>query len=80
MNIRKARAAVCARRLEHVPVMSKPLPRSWPGLSRPSTSFSLNASKKDVDARDTRRHDAEQIVASPFLCLLTRFRCQLNYD
>jgi len=31
---------------------------SWPGLSRPSTSFELKARKKDVDARDKRGHDA----------------------
>src|SRR6266446_8746501 len=30
---------------------------SWPGLSRPSTPFSLKACKKDVDARDKRGHD-----------------------
>jgi hypothetical protein len=28
------------------------------GTSRPSTSFSLKARKKDVDARDKRGHDA----------------------
>jgi hypothetical protein len=31
---------------------------SWPGLSRPSTSFYSRACKKDVDARDKRGHDA----------------------
>jgi hypothetical protein len=30
---------------------------SWPGLSRPSTSCSLNGRKQDVDARDKRGHD-----------------------
>ena len=28
---------------------------SWPGLSRPSTSFALKARKKDVHARDNAR-------------------------
>ena len=30
---------------------------SWPGLSRPSTSYLLSYRKKDVDARDKRGHD-----------------------
>src|SRR5258707_15427059 len=33
-------------------------PESWPGLSRPSTSCSLELRKKGVDARDKRGHDA----------------------
>ena len=33
----------------------------WPGLFRPSTSFSLNARKKDVDARDKRGHDCAEV-------------------
>src|SRR5258708_3180338 len=34
-----------------------PSTSSWPGLSRPSTSFSRKACKKGVDARDKRGHD-----------------------
>jgi hypothetical protein len=37
---------------------------SWPGLSRPSTSFWLKARKKDVDARDKRGHDAGEVIPS----------------
>jgi sulfonate transport system substrate-binding protein len=33
-------------------------------LSRPSTSFSLQAGKKDVDARDKRGHDAGEAIPS----------------
>src|SRR5262249_30428065 len=32
---------------------------SWPGLSRPSTSFLIGMTKEDVDARDKRGHDGE---------------------
>ena len=34
-----------------------PSTSSWPGLSRPSTSFSRKACKKGVDAGDKRGHD-----------------------
>src|SRR5215471_20611278 len=43
---------------------------SWPGLSRPSTSFLLMARKKDVDARDNPRiksgdgHDGGEAIRS----------------
>src|SRR6266852_5445549 len=37
---------------------------SWPGLSRPSTTCSLKLSKKDVDARDKRGHDAGGVTRS----------------
>jgi hypothetical protein len=37
---------------------------SWPGLSRPSTSFFLVCSKKDVDARDKRVHDGGEAMRS----------------
>ena len=37
---------------------------SWPGLSRPSTPYSLRRSKKDVDARDKRGHDGEKAIPS----------------
>src|SRR5258708_33817930 len=39
-------------------------PASWPGLSRPSTSFWLRARKKDVDARDERGHDEGEAIRS----------------
>jgi len=34
------------------------------GLSRPSTSCSLKARKKDVDARDKRGHDDGEALSS----------------
>jgi hypothetical protein len=41
------------------------LPESWPGLSRPSTPFSLaSKEKKDVDARDKRGHDGGKVIRS----------------
>ena len=42
---------------------------SWPGLSRPSTTFSLSK-KQDVDARDEPGHDEEKAVAADRLWLL----------
>jgi hypothetical protein len=33
---------------------------SWPGLSRPSTSYF--AAQKDVDARDKREHDVKTLA------------------
>src|SRR5215831_21402530 len=35
-----------------VPIILSQLLESWPGSSRPSTSFQLTARKKDVDARE----------------------------
>jgi hypothetical protein len=35
---------------------------SWPGLSRPSTTFLLNGQDQVVDARDKRGHDAVAIM------------------
>src|SRR5262249_13750818 len=49
----------------HISVISKPFAESWPGLSRPSTSLSLKARRKEVDARDKRGHDAELPSAGP---------------
>jgi hypothetical protein len=46
---------------ERASVMSNHSRESWPGLSRPSTSCSLNARKKDVDARDKRGHDGGKV-------------------
>src|SRR5258708_6564188 len=52
------------------PVMLTLLSESWPGLSRPSTSFWLKARKKDVDARDNPRiksgdgHDGGEVIRS----------------
>src|SRR6185437_13134820 len=45
------------------PVMppARSFPSSWPGLSRPSTSFDLT--ENDVDARDKPGHDAGDGVA-----------------
>src|SRR5258707_11120901 len=37
---------------------------SWPGLSRPSTSY-LPVETKDVDARDKPGHDAERAEPAP---------------
>ncbi|MDO9414419.1 MAG: glycosyltransferase family 87 protein [Pseudolabrys sp.] len=37
---------------------------SWPGLSRPSTTF-LENEKQDVDARDKPGHDGERVSAAP---------------
>ncbi len=42
---------------------------SWPGLSRPSTTFLTNA-KQDVDARDKPGHDEKKAVSSDKLWLL----------
>ena len=39
-------------------------PESWPGLSRPSTSYLLRRRKKDVDARDKREHDGGEVIRS----------------
>jgi hypothetical protein len=50
--------------LARVPVVLNNYPESWPGLSRPSTPFRLKISKKDVDARDKRGHDAEEVIRS----------------
>jgi hypothetical protein len=53
-----------------IPVTLNHYSASWPGLSRPSTSFSLTAGHKDVDARDNRRiksgdgHDGEEAIPS----------------
>jgi hypothetical protein len=47
-----------------LPVMLNHLSESWPGLSRPSTSFWLKARKKDVDARDKRGHDGGEVIRS----------------
>src|SRR6266536_3252012 len=40
-------------------------PASWPGLSRPSTSFAIGDSK-DVDARDKPGHDEKRLLGAMF--------------
>src|SRR5258708_21989859 len=52
------------KRLEHLPVILTIYSESWPGLSRPSTSFWLKARKKDLDARDKRGHDGGEVIRS----------------
>ena len=36
---------------------------SWPGLTRPSTSYDVAKRKKDVDARDKPGHDEREAQA-----------------
>jgi hypothetical protein len=45
-----------AQKIDHRPPLE-----SWPGLSRPSTPCLLNGRKQDVDARDERGHDEENV-------------------
>ena len=40
-----------------VPSKTRYYSSSWPGLSRPSTSFVIETSKQDVDARHKAGHD-----------------------
>src|SRR5258708_6492955 len=54
-------------------------PASWPGLSRPSTSFSLKAYKKDVDARVKRGHDGGEVIRSHRNALV-RMRWRRRHD
>src|SRR5262249_31101337 len=51
----QGRADVLMSRVR-IPIRIVTSQSSWPGLSRPSTSF-LTTTNKDVDARDKRGHD-----------------------